>query len=101
MTEGAGLLDTRRLVKRAAGTDFETKLIDLNADRSAGMARTATISGKLAAALAMFVLRPNGERTSFECEAIRNFSGLTFEVSWSQRRGALDSKRKMGRRPCA
>ena len=26
---------------------------------------------------------------------------LTFEVSWRQRRGALDSKRKMGRRPCA
>ena len=26
---------------------------------------------------------------------------LTFEVSWRRRRGALDSKRKMGRRPCA
>ena len=26
---------------------------------------------------------------------------LTFEVSWRQRHGALDSKRKMGRRPCA
>ena len=26
---------------------------------------------------------------------------LTFEVSWRQRRGGLDSKRKMGRRPCA
>ena len=26
---------------------------------------------------------------------------LTFEVSWRQRRGALDSKRKMGRRPSA
>ena len=25
--------------------------------------------------------------------------GLTFELSWPQRRGALDSKRKMGRRP--
>ena len=26
---------------------------------------------------------------------------LTFEVSWHRRRGALDSKRKMGRRPSA
>ena len=26
---------------------------------------------------------------------------LTFEVSWRRRRDALDSKRKMGRRPCA
>ena len=26
---------------------------------------------------------------------------LTFEVSWRRRRGALESKRKMGRRPCA
>ena len=26
---------------------------------------------------------------------------LTFELSWHQRRGALDSKRKMGRRPSA
>ena len=26
---------------------------------------------------------------------------LTFEVSWRQRRDVLDSKRKMGRRPCA
>ena len=26
---------------------------------------------------------------------------LTFEVSWRRRRGVLDSKRKMGRRPCA
>jgi hypothetical protein len=26
---------------------------------------------------------------------------LTFEVSGSQQRGVLDSKRKMGRRPCA
>ena len=26
---------------------------------------------------------------------------LTFEVSWRRRRGALDSKRKMGRRPSA
>ena len=27
--------------------------------------------------------------------------GLTFELSWHQRRGALDSKRKMGRSPSA
>ena len=27
--------------------------------------------------------------------------GLTFELSWPQRHGALDSKRKMGRRPSA
>ena len=26
---------------------------------------------------------------------------LTFEVSWRRRRGVLDSKRKMGRRPSA
>ena len=26
---------------------------------------------------------------------------LTFEVSWRRRRDALDSKRKMGQRPCA
>jgi hypothetical protein len=26
---------------------------------------------------------------------------LTFELSWHQQRGALDSKRKMGRRPSA
>ena len=26
---------------------------------------------------------------------------LTFELSWRRRRGVLDSKRKMGRRPCA
>ena len=26
---------------------------------------------------------------------------LTFEVSWRRRRDVLDSKRKMGRRPCA
>ena len=29
------------------------------------------------------------------------FRRLTFEVSWRQRRGVLDSKRKMGRRPSA
>ena len=27
--------------------------------------------------------------------------GLTFELSWRQRHGALDSKRKMGRSPSA
>ena len=27
--------------------------------------------------------------------------GLTFELSWRQRRGALDSRRKMGRSPSA
>ncbi len=30
-----------------------------------------------------------------------NRVGPSFEVSWSQRRGTLDSERKIGRRPCA
>ena len=32
---------------------------------------------------------------------MRSLRSLTFELSWPQRRGALDSKRKMGRRPSA
>ena len=37
--------------------------------------------GKTTKALASFVPRLNGERASFEYEAIRNLSGLTFEVT--------------------
>jgi len=36
-----------------------------------------------------------------ECMSSGFPRGLTFELSWHQRRGALDSKRKMGRRPSA
>ena len=32
---------------------------------------------------------------------LRHVRCLTFEVSWRRRRDVLDSKRKMGRRPCA
>ena len=32
---------------------------------------------------------------------LRILRRLTFEVSWRRRRGVLDSKRKMGRRPSA
>ena len=39
-------------------------------------------------------------RSRTDAFVLRILRCLTFEVSWRQRRGVLDSKRKMGRRPC-
>ena len=43
---------------------------------------------------------PLGRAVLRRC-AIASMRGLTFELSWHRRCGALDSERKMGRRPCA
>ena len=40
-------------------------------------------------------------RSRTDAFVLRILRCLTFEVSWRRRRGALDSKRKMGRRPSA
>ena len=86
---------------RAARTNLETKLSDMNVALLADTGTDFAHPGTTTKALASFVPRLNGERASFEYEAIRNLSGLTCEVSWRRRRGALDSKRTMGRRPRA
>ena len=41
------------------------------------------------------------DRLRSDAFVLRILRCLTFEVSWRRRRDALDSKRKMGRRPCA
>ena len=40
-------------------------------------------------------------RSRTDAFVLRILRCLTFELSWRRRRGALDSKRKMGRRPSA
>ena len=40
-------------------------------------------------------------RSRTDAFVLRILRCLTFEVSWRRRRGVLDSKRKMGRRPGA
>ena len=48
-----------------------------------------------------YKLAADVNRLRSDALVLRVLRCLTFEVSWRQRRGALDSKRKMGRRPCA
>ena len=84
-------------------------------DRTDGELRTSVAVNRLCSDA--FVLRPleaartttrvdyklgeDANRLRSDVFVLRLVRCLTFEVSWRQRRGGLDSKRKMGRRPCA
>ena len=48
-----------------------------------------------------YKLGADANRLRTDAFVLRILRCLTFEVSWRLRRGALDSKRKMGRRPSA
>ena len=80
-----GALRTGASVDRLGSAAFELRPLET--------ARTTTrVDYKLAA---------NVNRLRSDVFVLRVLRCLTFEVSWRRRRGALDSKRKMGRRPRA
>ena len=80
-----GALRTGAIVDRLGGYAFELRPLET--------ARTTTrVDYKLAADV---------NRLRSDVFVLRFVRCLTFEVSWRRRRGALGSKRKMGRRPCA
>ena len=87
------------MAKRATRTDRETRLSDMNVARSADTGKDFGHPGKTIKALASFVPRLNGDRASFEYEAIRNLSGLTFEVTGRRRHDARARLAKMYRVP--
>ena len=71
----------------------------MNVARSADTGKDFGHPGKRIKALASFVPRLNGDRASFEYGAIRNLSGLTFELRWDQRQDAKPGPVKMYRVP--
>ena len=80
-----GALRTGAIVDRLGSYAFELRPLEA--------ARTTTrVDYKLAADV---------NRLSSDVFVLRVLRCLTFEVSWRRRRDALDSKRKMGRRPSA
>ena len=80
-----GALRTGAIVDRFGGYAFELRPLET--------ARTTTrVDYKLAADV---------NRLRTDVFVLRVLRCLTFEVSWRRQRGALDSKRKMGRRPSA
>ena len=80
-----GRLRTGTSVDRLGSCAFELRPLEA--------ARTATRVGHK--------LGEDVNRLRSDVFVLRLVRCLTFEVSWRRRRGALDSKRKMGRRPCA
>ena len=80
-----GALRTGACVDRLGSDAFELRAVNA--------ARTSTT--------AEYKLGADVNRLRSDVFVLRVLRCLTFEVSWRRRRGALDSKRKMGRRPCA
>ena len=80
-----GALRTGAGVNRLGSDAFEMRPLEA--------ARTTTRVG--------YKLVTDVNRLRSDVFVLRTLRCLTFEVSWRRRRGALDTKRKMGRRPCA
>ena len=80
-----GTLRTGAIADRLGSYAFELRLLET--DRT-----TTRVDYKLAADV---------NRLRSDVFVLRVLRCLTFEVSWRRRRGVLDSKRKMGHRPCA